>query len=73
MCGCPAVSDKVSDAGDERAKGEIDIANDVKRKTVISEDNREERKVRKELKEVCIASTSEQPIQGSKQLGPSHL
>lgn len=73
MRGCPAVSDKVSDAGDERAKREVNIANDVKWKPVIPEDNREERKVREELKEVCIASTSEQPIRGSGQLGPSHL
>lgn len=65
MSGCPAVSDKVSDAGDERAKCEVNIANDVKRKAVISEDNREERKVGEELKEVCIASTSEQPIRVS--------
>lgn len=70
MRGCPAVSDKVSDTGDERAKCEVNIANDVKRKAVISEDNREERKVREELKEVCIAPMSEQPIRGS---GPSYL
>lgn len=39
MCGRPAIPDKVSDTSDERAKGEVDIANDVKWETVISEDN----------------------------------
>lgn len=59
MCCCPAVTDEVSDAGDERAKGEVDIANDVERKAIVSEDDREKRKVREELEEVYVAPMSE--------------
>lgn len=61
MCSCSAITDKVSDTSDERTKGEVDIANDVKWKTVISENDREEREVGKKLKEVCAAPTSGQP------------
>lgn len=54
MSCCSAVTDKVPDTSNEGTKGEIDIANDVERKTVVSEDNREEREVGEEFEEVCV-------------------
>ena len=52
MRGCPAVSDKISDAGDEGTQGEIDIPYDVKRQPVPRQDDREKGEVGEELEEV---------------------
>lgn len=54
MSCCSTVTDKVPDTSNEGTKGEVDIANDVERKTVVSEDNREEREVGEEFEEVCV-------------------